>query len=155
MIVYFFHICYNQEIKGDFFMDNEVIKQSNNNNSNDNNMAMVSMILGIISVVLCWVPIIGLALGIVSLTLAVKGFKVSKQVNKGRGFSIAGISCGSVGIVLNIFYTIIWIIYGIFLKYAIDEMNNETTRQNVTINRSYDYDSERINSILDYYNYDI
>ena len=69
-------------------MDNEVIKQNSNNNSNDNNTAMVSMILGIISVVLCWVPLIGLALGIVSLTLAVKGFKVSKQANKGRGFSM-------------------------------------------------------------------
>ena len=54
-------------------MDNdEKIKQ--NNNSNDNSVAIVSMILGIIGVITCWVPILGFVLAIIALILSIKGF---------------------------------------------------------------------------------
>ena len=42
--------------------------------------AIVGMILGILSVVLCWVPVIGLVLGIIALILSIKGLKNSKII---------------------------------------------------------------------------
>lgn len=126
----------------------------NNQNSNDNTTAIVSMVLGIISVFLCWAPIIGLALGIVSLVFATKGLKKSKIINKGKGFSIAGISCGAVGIVLNVFYTIIWIFVVFVMNYTYDIIDNEFdnydfNNYNSSYNRIYDYN---YNSVLDDYN---
>lgn len=130
---------------------------NNSNNTEDNGNAIVAMVLGIISVVLCWVPIIGLALGIVSLVLAVKGLKKSRIINKGKGFSITGISCGSVGIALNLFYTLMWIFMGFIMKYTYDtidnEINSNTYKYNNSVyNRSYNYNT---NSILDDYDIDL
>lgn len=45
-----------------------------NENITDTN-AIVGMILGILSVILCWVPVIGLVLGIIALILSIKGLK--------------------------------------------------------------------------------
>ncbi len=127
---------------------------NNQNNSGENSGAIVSMILGILSVVLCWVPIIGLALGIVGLILSVNGMKKAAVVNKGKGFSIAGLSCGSVGIVLNIVYTFVWIFMGVILKYTYDEIdkgyNNYKYNYNTSLNRYYDRNDYN-SSILDFY----
>lgn len=126
--------------------------EENNQNLNDNTTAIVSMVLGIISVILCWVPIIGLVLGIVSLIFATKGLKKSRIINKGKGFSIAGISCGSVGIALNVFYTIMWIFMGFIMKYTYDtidnEIDNNSYKYNSSYNSTYNYN---YNTILDDY----
>lgn len=131
----------------------EVNQNSNNNqNPNDNTTAIVSMVLGIISVILCWVPIIGLALGIVSLVFATKGLKKSRIINKGKGFSIAGISCGSVGIALNVFYTIMWIFMGFIMKYTYDTIENEIDNNLYKYNSSYNsIYNHNYNSVLDDY----
>ena len=50
-----------------------------NENITDTN-AIVGMILGILSVILCWVPVIGLVLGIIALILSIKGLKNSKII---------------------------------------------------------------------------
>ena len=60
-----------------------------NENITDTN-AIVGMILGILSVILCWVPVIGLVLGIVALILSIKGLKNSRIINKGKGLSVTG-----------------------------------------------------------------
>lgn len=101
-----------------------------------NSKALTGMILGIISVVICWLPIIGLALGITSLVLSVKGNKTAKETNNGKGFAIAGISCGSVGIVLNVIYSFVWILYIAIFKYTYDTIKDETN-----VLREYNYNS--------------
>lgn len=125
-------------------------------NNENNNPALVSMILGIISVVLCWVPLIGLALGIIAIVLAIKGFNVAKTSNKGRGFAIAGVSCGAVGIVLSIIYTIMWIFMGAVFKWSVDTIDNELKNPSYNstyINRSYEYDYNTNSILKNYYNY--
>lgn len=101
-----------------------------------NTKALTGMILGIISVVVCWLPIIGLALGITSLVLSVKGNKIAKEINNGKGFAIAGISCGAVGIVLNVIYSFVWIFYFVLFKYTYDTIKDETN-----VLREYNYNS--------------
>ncbi len=126
-----------------------------NKNITDTN-AIVGMILGILSVVLCWVPVIGLVLGIIALILSIKGLKNSKIINKGKGFSIAGISCGSVGIVINVIYNIMYIFLFIFARTAVDEIKKYDADVNNYYNetKSYtyrNYDNENSSTILDDY----
>ena len=101
--------------------------------------AIVGMILGILSVILCWVPVIGLVLGIVALILSIKGLKNSRIINKGKGLSVTGISCGSVGIVVNIIYTIVYIIIFIFATTAVDEIKKYDTEINNYYNETKSY----------------
>ena len=135
-------------------MDNEL----NGNNNQNNTMAITGMILGILSIVFCWIPILGLVLAIIGLILGVKGLNNAKQMEgKGKGMGIAGVSCGSVGIVLSIIYTIFWIFTVLIVKETINAYDTYTNRNslynynyNSIYNYNYNYD---INSILDKYTY--
>lgn len=133
-------------------MENELNNDPINNGGNEvtksNSMAIVGMVLGIISIVLCWVPIVGLILAIIGIVLGVKGLKSSRELNgKGKGMGIAGISCGSVGTVLSVIYLIVWIFTALILKEAYDVVDDELdsykkvyNSYNYSYNRSVDYD---------------
>ena len=125
-----------------------------NENITDTN-AIVGMILGILSVILCWVPVIGLVLGIIALILSIKGLKNSKIINKGKGLSVTGISCGSVGIVVNIIYSIMYIILFLFDRTAVDEIkkydNDINNYYNETKSYYRNYNNENNDVILDDY----
>lgn len=125
-----------------------------NKNITDTN-AIVGMILGILSVILCWVPVIGLVLGIIALILSIKGLKNSKIINKGKGLSVTGISCGSVGIVVNIIYSIMYIILFLFARTAVDEIkkydNDINNYYNETKSYYRNYNNENNDVILDDY----
>ena len=65
--------------------------------------AIVSLVLGIAGLVLCWVPIIGPVLSIVALVLGIQSKKSAEQqpsVYGGRGLALAGLIIGIVGLVL-------------------------------------------------------
>ena len=125
-----------------------------NENITDTN-AIVGMILGILSVILCWVPVIGLVLGIIALILSIKGLKNSKIINKGKGLSVTGISCGSFGIVVNIIYSIMYIILFLFARTAVDEIkkydNDINNYYNETKSYYRNYNNENNDVILDDY----
>lgn len=125
-----------------------------NENITDTN-AIVGMILGILSVILCWVPVIGLVLGIIALILSIKGLKNSKIINKGKGLPVTGISCGSVGIVVNIIYSIMYIILFLFARTAVDEIkkydNDINNYYNETKSYYRNYNNENNDVILDDY----
>ena len=125
-----------------------------NENITDTN-AIVGMILGILSVILCWVPVIGLVLGIIALISSIKGLKNSKIINKGKGLSVTGISCGSVGIVVNIIYSIMYIILFLFARTAVDEIkkydNDINNYYNETKSYYRNYNNENNDVILDDY----
>jgi hypothetical protein len=72
-----------------------------------------SMVCGIIGLVLCWVPIVGLILSIVALVLGSKGRKALPQDK--RGMAIAGFVMGIIGLVINIIVSIVWIIFAVVL----------------------------------------
>ena len=144
-------------------MDNNGNNLNNNlngNNSNDIGIAIASMVLGIIGIITCWIPILGLVLAIIALVLSVKGLNMAKYTNKGKGFSIAGLSCGSVGIVLSIIYLFVWIFTGFILKTTYDTYDDYSRKnrryQNSTYTNSY-YDRNNYNNYnaLDDYDVDL
>ena len=67
-----------------------------------NPSALIAYYLGLFSC--CPVPVLGLAMGIVSIVLAVKGFKAARLNPKAHGKAHAwvGIICGSIGVMIGL-----------------------------------------------------
>ena len=80
--------------------------------------AVGSLVCGILSIVLCWVPIAGLVLGIIAIVLASKGKKAvlaSPGTYNEGGMRIAGFVCGIIGTVFSGLYTIYWVAFVAFV----------------------------------------
>jgi hypothetical protein len=67
-----------------------------------------ALICGIIGLVLCWVPIVGLILSIVAVVLGGKGRKTLPDGK--RGMALAGFILGIIGLVISIIVLISWIV---------------------------------------------
>lgn len=86
--------------------------QANYNvNNASNGSAVAAMIMGIIALIFFWAPIVPIILGVLALVFGIKGLNQSNTLplNKGKGMGISGIVCGSIALIIGIFYTIIWI----------------------------------------------
>lgn len=59
--------------------------------------ATPALICGILAIVFCWIPIVGIVLGIVAIVLAGKYFKAGGKEGSGK----AGRICGIIGLVLS------------------------------------------------------
>jgi hypothetical protein len=66
---------------------------------------IASMVLGICSIVFCWVPILGLVAAIIGLVLG-----ISARKNNKSGIGLAGIITSSLGLAACVIYTIVWIV---------------------------------------------
>ncbi len=78
----------------------------------DQTKAIISLVLGIVSFIFSWVPILGLACGIIALVLGLQAKKAAEQqpnVYGGKGLALAGFILGIVGIVVGIIYSLWWI----------------------------------------------
>ncbi|MCP4847365.1 MAG: DUF4190 domain-containing protein [Verrucomicrobiaceae bacterium] len=75
--------------------------------------AVSSLVCGIISIVLCWVPIVGLVLGIIAImgqSRAKKKIYADPENYEGGGLAIAGLVCGIVGTASSALYNIFWVV---------------------------------------------
>lgn len=77
-----------------------------------NGMATASLVLGIVSIVFCWLSIIDAVAVILALVFGAVALGRSKQTprREGRSMAIAGIACGVVGAILATVLTVV--IYG-------------------------------------------
>lgn len=67
---------------------------------------IASMVLGIISIVLCCLPIVPTICAIIALILSRKEAKTGKR----SSFHTAGLVCGIIGLCLSILYLFYWLI---------------------------------------------
>lgn len=70
-------------------------------------MSIASLVLGIASVFLSCIPVFPFLVGVVGVILGIVSL-VKK--NNGKGMAIAGIICGSIGIVFSVFITLVFAI---------------------------------------------
>lgn len=73
-------------------------------NKSGKTLSTASLVLGIVSVVLCWfgwLTIVSLVAGIVAIVLAVKGKKASVEAGEPTGMATAGLVLGIIGVVLS------------------------------------------------------
>ena len=80
-------------------------------------MYVASLILGLLSLILCWIPGIGTLLSIVALIISIVAVCKKEDEKSERGMSIAGLVLSCVSIIISIF-VIIFIL--IFAKFARD-----------------------------------
>jgi len=76
-----------------------------------NGLGIASLVLGIVSIVLFWLPFIGIVMGIVGIILSGKQKKISPN-----GIATGGLVTSSIGLVISIIYTLFWIIALVTLK---------------------------------------
>lgn len=75
-----------------------------------NEMGVASLVLGIISIVFCWVLIFGIVAGIVGIILAMKQKK--KYPNE---IATGGLVTSITGLVFSVMGTLFWIIWIVFV----------------------------------------
>lgn len=68
-----------------------------------NGMAVTAMVLGIIGVVLFWIPVLGWILAILAIIFGGVGIaQANKRAGSGKGMAIAGLVLGIVSIALYV-----------------------------------------------------
>lgn len=84
-----------------------------------NGLAIAALVLGIIGLLLCWIPFLGLGLGVVAIILGLLGLR---RRPAGKGMSIAGLVLGALAVVGGI---LILIVVN-FLVSVAEECENQT-----------------------------
>ena len=71
-----------------------------------NGMAVAGMVLGIIALVLFWVPFLNWVLALLGIIFGALGISRGNKVGRGKGFAIAGLICGLIAAILGV---VIWL----------------------------------------------
>jgi hypothetical protein len=73
--------------------------------SASNGLAVAALVLGIVSLVLFFIPGFGFLLGVVAIVLGALGIaRANKMAGKQRGVAIAGLVCGAIGVIVNVLF---------------------------------------------------
>ena len=82
-------------------------------NQKSNGIAVASLVTGIVSIVLCWAPLVGLVCGILGIVFYVKTKKAidnGEMVVSAKGMATGGLVTGIIGLTFSFFYNIVWVI---------------------------------------------
>ena len=63
-------------------------------------IAIAALVVGILAIILYFVPVLGIILGLAAIIMGALSLKSSK-----KGFAIAGLSTGAVGLILSVILT--------------------------------------------------
>lgn len=68
-----------------------------------NGMAVAGLVLGIIGLVLCWIPFLGWILALLGVIFGALGMSKAKKIGgRGNGMAIAGLVTGALGLLVGI-----------------------------------------------------
>ncbi|MBA3539291.1 MAG: DUF4190 domain-containing protein [Deltaproteobacteria bacterium] len=67
-----------------------------------NGLAVAGMVLGIIALVLCWVPILSQILALLAIIFGAIGNGKANKVGKGKGMAMAGLILGIISLIAGI-----------------------------------------------------
>ena len=83
--------------------DPQVQYQQQPQQSQGNGMAVAALVLGIIAVVLCFIPVLNWILALLGIIFGAVGLsKANKIGGKGKGFAMTGLILGIVGAILGV-----------------------------------------------------
>ncbi len=88
-------------------------------------MYVASLILGLLSLILCWVPVLGTLLAIVALIISIIAVCKKEDEKSERGMSIAGLVLSSISIIVSIFIIVfVMILFNVAFDIGEDVINN-------------------------------
>jgi hypothetical protein len=67
-----------------------------------NGLAVAGLVMGILALVLFWIPFLGILLGLLGLIFGGVGIGRANKVGKGKGMAIAGLVMGILGVLLGL-----------------------------------------------------
>ncbi|PYZ94670.1 hypothetical protein CR194_03830 [Salipaludibacillus keqinensis] len=72
-------------------------------NSQANVKTLYSFVTGILSIILFFLPLVGILLALAGIVIGVMGLKeINKTGEPGRGYALTGMICGTVGLLIPI-----------------------------------------------------
>jgi hypothetical protein len=84
-------------------MAKKVSKNIENNNDKTAGVAIAALILGILTIVIGWIPVLGQGLGIAAIVCGIIGInKANNEKMAGKGIAIAGIVLGVIGLLISL-----------------------------------------------------
>lgn len=113
-------------------------------NQQQNGLAIAAMVVGIISILLGWVPFLGLAIGVAAIIMGV----ISLKHKYNKGMSITGIVTGAISTLWNLVISAILIIGfisvgivgGEFVKEVNDSISSYDQKQQAKIDAKKDFE---------------
>jgi hypothetical protein len=72
-----------------------------------NGLGIAGMVLGIVALVLVWVPGLDLLLGVLATVFSGIGLHKATREDSSKGMSIAGLSTGIIAVILSVLYWIV------------------------------------------------
>ena len=78
--------------------------------SKTNALAITALVVGVVGLMLCWVPFLGLIIGIAALVLGFIGMKKSTELG-GKGLAIGGIATGGLTLLIGLIVTVATIFF--------------------------------------------
>ncbi|HTR50766.1 MAG TPA: hypothetical protein VMJ10_08680 [Kofleriaceae bacterium] len=69
-----------------------------------NGMAVAAMVLGILAIVLCWIPFLNWGLALLAIIFGALGIGAANKRGSGKGMAIAGLVCGAIGALLGVMF---------------------------------------------------
>jgi hypothetical protein len=68
-----------------------------------NGIGIAGFVTGLVGLILCWVPWLGLLLGLTGIVLSAVGISQGKKKGMSIGLAIAGLVCGIIALIPQIF----------------------------------------------------
>lgn len=105
-------------------------------------LAVAALVLGIVGLLLCWIPVVGSILAILALIFGI----VAVRRPAGRGMATTGIVLGALALVLSVLLAIFWVRVGADAVQIIEECVDETgTNQGPVFDQCVQDRSENFN----------
>lgn len=101
-----------------------------------NGLAIAGLVLGIVGVVLCWIPFLGVLLGVLAIVFGALGKKKANQGAQGSGQAVAGLVLGIIATALAVLITILVVVEADKNDDGFDDFERELERELDEIERN-------------------
>lgn len=106
-----------------------------------NALAVTALVVGVVGLFLCWIPFLGVLIGIAAIVLGFLGMRKAAEVG-GKGLAIGGIAAGALTLLIGLVFTVITL----FVVNAVDDNVDNLDDFNEQLQEELDQLEEDVNN---------